>query len=50
MIFEMISEFQGKSTFLKFVVGKMSTLVPTDERNFWPKLEVYIFSLADAVT
>ena len=44
----MMSEFQGKTTYLHLVVRKMNALVPTDERNFWPKLEIYLFSLKDA--
>jgi hypothetical protein len=48
-IFETISDIQGKKAFLEMVLSKMQGLNPSEEKLFWPSLEIYITSLMDSV-
>ena len=48
-IFETIRDIQGKKAFLEMVLSKMQGLNPSEEKLFWPSLEIYITSLMDSV-
>jgi hypothetical protein len=48
-IFEKIAEFYGKTAYLQMVYGKIQAVSQKADQFLWPYLEIYLFSLVDAV-
>lgn len=48
-MFERVAEFFGKPQYLQMVFGKIQAIAQEAEERLWPSLEVYVFSLTQAL-